>query len=780
MSHGGHGAYDDHDLSTGAALSYPATAEVRVPPNFSAAFSNFGKCYAFHHVMKYNSGSGMDSRALLLSNLFLVQIKPDGELTRLLPLNRLVGMQYDHETQKCFLKTTHDERDWLFQFTAHPQNQPASPADLFHAINACRQLLVEDHAPLDVHPGITGVPDLERRSEHKSVEMRMNEYLDFPGLKPKPLPLRPSAHQQQEVLTAVYTVNLRTPDEELGIGYRVTDDGTIEVNVIKPNGPFERAGVPRGDLIALDGKEIHEETALLNLVETLRLLGKRTFEVSMTNIGLIPSSRSPTASGKSSANGDGPVEGLRIDNDLHDLFSFSTDSEYDDIAPVVNAGKALIIAVNYTTTAIALSGAGKRADKMSRFLRERGFSKQKVLCDERRSAIVPSRRNIIQGLRWLTRDLKPADNLFLYISGHGTNVPDYATIEGDDDGAFTPLDYKEAGFVTCEEVKRELFYVLPEDCRVFIFCDFFNGGSLVDLPYRIALTPKWNYDVDEEPELEGPTAAIYMLNVLSEDESLPDVGVMTYLFLRVFKTYRDPSLQELIEGIRGQLGDRGIGGFLYPQVSCTQSYDMASERFTELSRYVPHVTRVETPDNISLSSVSEYSGGGAEQTVRAATVKRPARVAKSLPPWLLGKHRGIDLLSVPLVNRQHPAVLPFSVDPAHRKRLIAFYRYHNPDMLHKTTSMLIQYRGREEELFALLVKKYGVEPHDIGQDMLPAGWTKVTSSKGEVFYRHDSGARQWEVPQKSAREAAAADYLPPAPGSRPLDATLRTTRRRRR
>jgi hypothetical protein len=47
-------------------------------------------------------------------------------------------------------------------------------------------------------------------------------------------------------------------------------------------------------------------------------------------------------------------------------------------------------------------------------------------------------------------------------------------------------------------------------------------------------------------------------------------------------------------------------------------------------------------------------------------------------------------------------------DQTPRERLIAFYQVHNRTKLSSVDSVLLKYRGKEERLFELLEKKYGV------------------------------------------------------------------------
>eukprot|EP01059_Diplonema_ambulator_P013863 TRINITY_DN2455_c0_g1_i1.p1 TRINITY_DN2455_c0_g1~~TRINITY_DN2455_c0_g1_i1.p1 ORF type:complete len:405 (+),score=50.67 TRINITY_DN2455_c0_g1_i1:1878-3092(+) len=80
-----------------------------------------------------------------------------------------------------------------------------------------------------------------------------------------------------------------------------------------------------------------------------------------------------------------------------------------------------------------------------------------------------------------------------------------------------------------------------------------------------------------------------------------------------------------------------------------------------------------------------------------------------------------------------------------RKRLSRFYQVYNPSKLPSVASCLKEYKGYEEDLMAALVRRYGPEPEpDDGS--LPYGWRLVESTRGDIFYIHTDGRKQWQRP----------------------------------
>eukprot|EP01064_Diplonema_japonicum_P038798 TRINITY_DN9528_c0_g2_i1.p1 TRINITY_DN9528_c0_g2~~TRINITY_DN9528_c0_g2_i1.p1 ORF type:complete len:526 (+),score=32.63 TRINITY_DN9528_c0_g2_i1:42-1580(+) len=81
----------------------------------------------------------------------------------------------------------------------------------------------------------------------------------------------------------------------------------------------------------------------------------------------------------------------------------------------------------------------------------------------------------------------------------------------------------------------------------------------------------------------------------------------------------------------------------------------------------------------------------------------------------------------------------------YRKRLCRFYQVYNPSKLPSVSSCLKEYKGYEEDLMAALVRRYGPEPEP-DNEPLPYGWRLVESTRGDLFYIHTDGRKQWQKP----------------------------------
>eukprot|EP01063_Lacrimia_lanifica_P019838 TRINITY_DN27253_c0_g1_i1.p1 TRINITY_DN27253_c0_g1~~TRINITY_DN27253_c0_g1_i1.p1 ORF type:complete len:735 (+),score=253.75 TRINITY_DN27253_c0_g1_i1:134-2338(+) len=81
----------------------------------------------------------------------------------------------------------------------------------------------------------------------------------------------------------------------------------------------------------------------------------------------------------------------------------------------------------------------------------------------------------------------------------------------------------------------------------------------------------------------------------------------------------------------------------------------------------------------------------------------------------------------------------------YRHRLVRLYNKYNPNKLPNAVPQLEEYRGKEDSLIAALVLQYGPEPQE-AYPPLPNGWRLVESAKGDLFYIHLDGRKQWARP----------------------------------
>ncbi|OCF31458.1 hypothetical protein I316_06860 [Kwoniella heveanensis BCC8398] len=192
--------------------------------------------------------------------------------------------------------------------------------------------------------------------------------------------------------------------------------------------------------------------------------------------------------------------------------------------------KALLIGINYFGTSGELAGCINDVRNVQKFICERfGYQPADIviLTDEVNDPrTMPTRENIINGMRWLVEGAKRDDSLFLHYSGHGTQTEDLEGDEGDDDDeAICPVDYQSAGLIVDDESDHELVVKpLPAGCRLTAIFDSCHSGTVMDLPYAYTTEGKI-----KEPDLlsearEGLLGA--GMDILKGDTG----GIMSNLF----------------------------------------------------------------------------------------------------------------------------------------------------------------------------------------------------------------------------------------------------------
>jgi len=158
--------------------------------------------------------------------------------------------------------------------------------------------------------------------------------------------------------------------------------------------------------------------------------------------------------------------------------------------------KALLIGINYTGTSAALRGCHNDVLNLQRFLIERYRFKPDdmvVLTDRPGSGPMdlPTRANIARAMGWLVAGAAPNDSLVFHFSGHGGQMKDRDGDEADGyDETIYPLDYKQAGQITDDEIHDRLVRPLPRSCRLTGIFDSCHSGSALDLPYTYSTEGK--------------------------------------------------------------------------------------------------------------------------------------------------------------------------------------------------------------------------------------------------------------------------------------------------
>lgn len=149
--------------------------------------------------------------------------------------------------------------------------------------------------------------------------------------------------------------------------------------------------------------------------------------------------------------------------------------------------KALLIGINYFGSKNQLNGCINDAKNVKQFLLTQGFSEDDIVLlsdDQTMARGVPTKQNIIDGMRWLVKDSRPSSSLWFSYSGHGVQLEDKNGDEDDGfDEAICPLDFETAGLLSDDEMHDILVTPLRQGVRLTALFDSCHSGTALDLPY---------------------------------------------------------------------------------------------------------------------------------------------------------------------------------------------------------------------------------------------------------------------------------------------------------
>lgn len=154
--------------------------------------------------------------------------------------------------------------------------------------------------------------------------------------------------------------------------------------------------------------------------------------------------------------------------------------------------KALLVGINYRGTSAALRGCVRDVTFVHHLLVSKfGFrTKDFVVLTDESTGISgvrkgpPTRRVIIDSLKWLVHDSRPGDSLWFSFSGHGGQVVDKNGDESDGyDETILPVDYKRAGHIIDDEL-YDIVRRLTRGARLTVLLDACHSGTGLDLPYQ--------------------------------------------------------------------------------------------------------------------------------------------------------------------------------------------------------------------------------------------------------------------------------------------------------
>jgi len=244
------------------------------------------------------------------------------------------------------------------------------------------------------------------------------------------------------------------------------------------------------------------------------------------------------------------------------------------------------VGINYTGQQNELQGCVNDARNMYQFLMENyrySHSNIIVLTDDNTiPRNQPTRKNMLNAMRWLVEDASPDDALFIHYSGHGGRTRD---LDGDEvdgwDEVIFPVDYKTTGIITDDELHKALVEPLPPGCRLTGVFDSCHSASILDLPFEYHS----NGQLKSSPvtpafiNAKASPADVISFSGSMDTQTSADVvqngvavGAMSYALLKVLKRNSRISHLEVLRGVRAILSTKYSQK---PQLSSSHIMDMS-------------------------------------------------------------------------------------------------------------------------------------------------------------------------------------------------------------
>lgn len=197
-------------------------------------------------------------------------------------------------------------------------------------------------------------------------------------------------------------------------------------------------------------------------------------------------------------------------------------------------------------------------------------------------------------MRWLIGGTQAGDSLFFHYSGHGSQVIDTSGDEEDGlDETICPVDFKNSGQITDDEIRQILVLGLPYGVHLTSLMDCCHSGTGMDLPFMFTASSQSSYSTcpmktnfnkrhsNYNSTIEQSMGDVVLFSGCRDDQTSADTtiglisgGAMTNAFISSLKQNRNPSYIQLLYSMRSNLTTGPHTYTQIPQLSSEKPMDM--------------------------------------------------------------------------------------------------------------------------------------------------------------------------------------------------------------
>ena len=264
----------------------------------------------------------------------------------------------------------------------------------------------------------------------------------------------------------------------------------------------------------------------------------------------------------------------------------------EQVKSIVNPSKlkkALLVGINYIENpANMLRGCINDVIKMQTKLSTANpeCKEYRILTDDNSNLLFkPTRKNIIDNIDWLVKDLKVGESVLFHYSGHGGLTPD---ISGDEvskmDGCIYPINAGKIEVIIDDELRSLLVNKLPTGCKAFVILDSCNSGSALDLRYMYSAPEYGKLIMSQNNKYPNSNGSVIFLSGCADQQTSADTvdsknipsGALTNALLDVWNQYgTNIKFKYLLWDVRDVLKKKKYTQI--PQLSCSTNINLNDE-----------------------------------------------------------------------------------------------------------------------------------------------------------------------------------------------------------
>jgi hypothetical protein len=248
----------------------------------------------------------------------------------------------------------------------------------------------------------------------------------------------------------------------------------------------------------------------------------------------------------------------------------------------IKQNNALLIGINYLDNPkYKLNGCIFDVENMNKVLQTYGFTGFKKLTDV--TDVKPTKTNILNELKNMLLNAYAGDVLFLFYSGHGTNI--YDTNGDEKDGLDESIVSLDMQLILDDELKSIIKTYLRKDVTLIGLFDCCHSGTILDLKYVYLDSDNGENDSINNKVSECNGTVIMLSGCTDKQLSAESFinngykGVMTWAFNKCLNENKNCSWKTLLQTMRKTIRVNGYPQI--PQLSTDSIYDINSVIFMQ-------------------------------------------------------------------------------------------------------------------------------------------------------------------------------------------------------